>query len=185
MKPEYKDRFVYDSKALYVILKWNLEWIDTGAPRKEYFMSTKPISYTYGVGRGERTYESKTFDDSVLEIMNDLNEQYDCDYNVCFLNYYPAKKDWLGWHSDDSPTMDSDHPIAVISLGFVERDINWRPIGHKGQIPSEWVQRLKSGSLFIMPAGFQELYQHKIPKHSSECSGRISLTFRRYKENDK
>jgi alkylated DNA repair dioxygenase AlkB len=184
VKPEYKDDFAEDPHALYVTLEKDLEWISTDAPRKEYFMSINPTSYTYGVGRGERTYESKPFNEYTMQIMNDLNEVYGCDYNVCFFNYYLTKKDWLGWHSDDSPSMDSDHPIAVISLG-VERDINWRPIGHKGQIPAEWVQRLKSGSLFIMPAGFQELFQHKIPKHCSDCSGRISLTFRRYKENDK
>ena len=36
-------------------------------------------------------------------------------YNVCFLNRYDDQRNHLGWHADDSPEMDHDHPIAVVS----------------------------------------------------------------------
>jgi alkylated DNA repair dioxygenase AlkB len=40
-------------------------------------------------------------------------------------------------------------------------------------------QMLQNGSLFLMPAGFQQTYQHKIPKAGfTPCGPRISLTFR-------
>ncbi len=48
-------------------------------------------------------------------------------------------------------------------------------------MPPENKQRLKSGSLFVMPAGFQDLYHHRIPRSDRECGTRISLTFRRHK----
>lgn len=50
-----------------------------------------------------------------------------------------------------------------------------------GNIPDEDKYLLADGSLFVMPSGFQKYYLHKIPKSDRECGGRISLTFRKYK----
>jgi alkylated DNA repair dioxygenase AlkB len=75
--------------------------------------------------------------------------------------------------------MDSAHPIAVVSFGC-EREIWWRKIGEKGVVPPENRQLLRHGSLFVMPAGFQDLYEHRIPKSPGTTHTRISLTFRRY-----
>lgn len=177
----YRDNFYNEPSSESI---WDelviLDWVSTGAPREEYFMSKTPISYTYGSGRGVRTYESKRFDPVVEAMMDTLNKEYKTDYNVCFLNYYKDQQKWLGWHSDDSPEMDSNHPIAVMSFG-AERDIYCRPIGFKGEIPDDWKTRLGNGSLFVMPSGFQETHQHKIPKADNPKAGpRISLTFRRY-----
>jgi len=165
-----------------------LPWENHDAPRDEYFMANEKLSYTYGKGRGERTYTSAPYSAEVASLQDCItwygsrfNMWFGSHYNVCFLNRYDDQKKWLGWHSDDSPMMDSSHPIAVVSFG-VERFINWRPIGHKGVIPKEWTQKLGHRSLFVMPSGFQETHEHKIPKHSAECGVRISLTFRRYKE---
>lgn len=103
-------------------------------------------------------------------------------FEVCFLNRYLDQSDHLGWHADDSPEMDDARPIAVISLG-VEREIWFRPIPVKGEPPQEVSKvRLGHGSLFLMHPGMQETHQHRIPKASSLCGERISLTFRGYTE---
>jgi alkylated DNA repair dioxygenase AlkB len=101
------------------------------------------------------------------------------EYNVCFLNRYDDAHKQLGWHSDDSPGMLHEHPIAVVSFGE-PRDIWWRPKDFKGVIPEEWRQRLGNGSVFVMPPGFQLTHQHRIPKGDREMGCRVSLTFRRY-----
>ena len=176
MKPQYIKEYTV---GIFSILLNELEWTTTGAPREEYFMSDVPLEYTYGRGRGERTYNSSEFHPLVKDLMNRINEEFDCNYNICFLNYYDGQRKWLGWHADDSPEMDMEHPIAVVSYG-VERSIFWKHKDYKGQIPQEQQCLLGDGSLFIMPSGFQREYLHKIPKHSSDCGGRISLTFRHY-----
>ena len=104
---------------------------------------------------------------------------YNSEYDVCFLNRYDNQRNHLGWHSDDSPEMDMNHPIAVVSIGAI-REIWIKPREFKGEIPLSNRYPLASGSLFIMPAGFQESNLHKIPKHDRKCGGRISLTFRKY-----
>ena len=77
--------------------------------------------------------------------------------------------------------MDQTHPIAVVSFG-AERDIWVKEFNTKGNIPDDDKYLLENGSLFIMPAGFQQKYLHRIPKHNRPCGPRISLTFRKHKK---
>lgn len=177
-EPEYIEKFTDDPRIFELLM--GLDWLEVTEARKEYFMSEEPRSYDYGKEPWRRTYHSKPFTARVQLLMNDLNYGAGLDYNVCFLNRYDTQVHQLGWHADDSPEMDGSHPIAVVSFG-AERDIWWRPKGFTGVIPAEWRQRLASGSCFIMPAGFQDTHQHRIPKCDRPCGTRISLTFRRYK----
>lgn len=154
-------------------------WVNKEAPRDECFMSLVPLEYTYGNGF-TRTYKSIKMHNKVLEIMKKMNMEFKTDYDVCFLNFYKSEKEWLGWHADDSPEMDSEHPIAVISFGVV-RDIWVKNKDYKGEISEENKYKLSNGSLFIMPAGYQANNKHKIPKGDKPCGGRISLTFRKFK----
>lgn len=164
-------------------------WIDKTVPwerqteaRQECFFSLDPVSYTYGQGRGVRIYHSIPFQEWAENIRLKLNaeiRQPGNRYNVCFLNRYDDEKEHLGWHADDSPGMDHDHPIAVVSFGQA-REIWWKKKDQKGAVPLDQRQLLANGSLFVMPAGFQRDHFHRIPKGGHEMGPRISLTFRRY-----
>lgn len=176
--PDYCSKYLSDPDAVLVKL-YELEWLSVADVRREYFMSDKRRSYIYGKGRGKREYHSAPFSHGVDAIMNQLNGDFKTDYNVCFLNRYDSPQDHLGWHADDSPTMDRSHPIAVISVG-AEREIWWRKNGQTGVVPWENRQRLRHGSLFVMPRWFQDHFQHRIPKADRDCGTRISMTFRRY-----
>jgi alkylated DNA repair dioxygenase AlkB len=180
MKPNYIKNFLCDERFYFNHLHDDLQWLEVTPARKEYFMSDTPLSYTYGTGDSARTYTSSLFSIPIKEIMNKLNEDYKTNYNVCFLNRYDHQKHALGWHADDSKEMNTEHPICVISFG-AEREIWWKQKDFKGEIPQENRQLLQDGSLFIMPAHFQENHFHKIPRCDRECGIRISLTFRNYK----
>jgi alkylated DNA repair dioxygenase AlkB len=171
----------YITENLFDLLRDKVNWNNYNAPRDESFMSNDNLEYTYGKGF-TRTYSSIPFIPEVEKILNKLNNDYNSDYNVCFLNYYKNNQNHLGWHSDDSPEMDNDHPIAVISFG-ADRYIYTKEILYKGEVPDKDKYLLTNGSLFIMPKGYQSTHLHKIPKADYNCSGRISLTFRKYKIN--
>lgn len=178
MKPTYQNNFVSQPDNVLDHLL-GLDWLDVTEARLEYFMSDEPRSYIYGKSPHEREYHSSIYTEPVQLIQDKLNQLLDANFNVCFLNRYNTQKHQLGWHADDSPTMDRDHPIAVVSFG-AEREIWWKLQADKGIVPPEQRQRLGSGSLFIMPSGFQDLYFHRIPKADREVGVRVSLTFRRY-----
>lgn len=179
MKPDYYSRFIDKPDEILEHLL-QLNWIDVTEARREYFMSDVPRTYQYGKGVGVREYHSEPYSEIVEDIQHRLNYAFNCGYNVCFLNRYDHQRQHLGWHADDSTSMDGDHAIAVVSFG-AEREIWWKLQTEKGKVPPENRQKLGHGSLFIMPPHFQETYYHRIPKCDRECGVRVSLTFRRYK----
>ena len=186
MKPKYLNIFkeLYDHNALYDHLM-KLDWLEATKARKElFFYKDDSLNYTYGKPPFDRTYSSKKFTGPVKDLLHILNIHFGTDYDICFLNRYDDKKSQLGWHADDSPEMDPEHPIAVVSLG-AEREIWWKQKDIKGNIPDDQKILLEDGSLFVMPAGFQADHLHRIPKCDSECGTRISLTFRKYKDLNK
>lgn len=146
------------------------------APRCEYYSNDFMDSYTYGKGAGRRTYESKPYHEEILKIRTKLQEISSTVFEVCFLNRYLNQSDWLGWHSDDSPEMDDERPIGIVSLG-VEREIWFRS---KNEPQNIIKHKLENGSLCLMLPGMQDSFQHRIPKASFLCGERISLTFRGY-----
>ena len=174
--PEY-DPHYWD--AVLVDLIAETTWVSVTPSRHECFMSASAETYTYGSGPGARTYSPVPYTETVAEVQRRLN-RHGSRYNVCFLNRYDDEKQQLGWHADDSPGMNHDHPIAVVSFGQ-PREIWWRENGQKGVIPPEQRQLLASGSLFVMPPGFQRTHQHRIPKGDRAMTARVSLTFREYR----
>ena len=162
-----------DNPDIFNIL-WNLPWERRkDAPRRECWMNDFNRPYTYGKGAGERTYHPVEWCDTAKYIQAKIERIFGYRLEGCFINGYEGPKDSLGWHADDSPEIDANKPIAVISLG-AEREIWFREIG------SSIIQKqlLGNGSLLLMAPNVQQSHQHRIPKHSADCGGRISLTYR-------
>jgi hypothetical protein len=182
MKPTYISNYIIDTdKKIFNHLLNDLDWLSVTEARKEFFMAFEKLHYTYGNGINAREYSSSFYSDIVNDIQIKINKEFNTDYNVCFLNRYDNERNALGWHADDSKEMNTEHPICVISFGS-EREINWKDKNYKGVIPDTNKKILENGSLFIMPAHFQENNLHKIPKNDKPCGTRISLTFRNYKK---
>jgi len=155
---------------------WNtIEWERRDAPRRECWMTDTNTEYTYGSGNGERTYIPKTWHIVAKNIQTELTSLLGYTLEGCFINGYEDERQHLGWHADDSPEMDDDRAIAVVSYG-ADRFINFRPRGHKGPAPHSVL--MPSGSLLLMKPGMQDEWDHKIPKHFAKCGFRISLTYR-------
>lgn len=160
----------------YLVL--NIPFESRTEARDECFMALTPYEYTYGVGLNARTYTAVPMDPEVGAFLATLNRTALTKFNACFFNRYNNKRQALGWHSDDSPEQDQTHPIAVLSLGAT-RELWTRKIGHKGQVAQEDRFKMEDGTLLVMPGGYQQTHQHRIPKADSEVGQRVSLTFRR------
>lgn len=174
----------YVPEDLYERLREEVPWENRESPRDECFMALDgaPQTYSYGNDNQRRdalhTYRAVPMHPAVYAILNRLNREFGTAYNVCVLNYYKDRHQHLGWHADDSPEQDPEHPIAVVAFGAA-RYLFVKERGAKGEVPPEDRYLMTPGSLFVMPAGYQETHLHRIPKHDRECGGRISLTYRR------
>lgn len=180
---QYFPNFITNHEELFQTLWMTLPWHHAGekVPRLEYYCNDFAVPYTYGTGDFSRRYDPQPYTPEILKIRNELEDFSSEIFEVCFLNGYRDGKDQLGWHSDDSPEMDDERSIAIISLGakreiyFVEKDETGKRIGETEKL---W---LEPGSLCIMKPGMQDTHYHRIPKSSiSDCGPRISLTFRGY-----
>jgi len=176
----YHPTFIPDPGKAFAALRDELEWEKRDAPRHEYYCNDIPKPYVYGIGRGRRLYEPRPYHPAIMSIRQALEALTNTKFEVCFLNRYLNQSDQLGWHSDNSPEMDDARPIGVISLG-VEREIWFRPMFDPTPADIEKL-KLGHGSLCLMAAGMQDVWQHRIPKASFQCGERISLTFRGYVE---
>ena len=179
------DFISFGKDVLFDRLYHELDWDKReGAPRWEYWTNVYDRPYTYGRGKGVRTYESRESHVVIDAIRSKLWTDHGVAYEGCFLNAYGTKRDWLGWHQDDDPGIDHSKPIAVVTLGQ-GRNIQYREvlippnedpaIAVYGEVKT---RMLEPGSLFLMGAGMQQHYQHRIPKAAFEAKPRISLTFR-------
>lgn len=177
MQPAYIRNFIEEPTATFDRLMAEVEWVQReGTPRMEYWHTLKNQPYTYGQGRGERTYYPQPLTPTIKAIRQKVLEKLDYWLEGCFMNYYADGSKALGWHADDDPGIDHTKPIVVISLGGM-RYIHWREIGAKGE-ESIHKELLGAGSAFIMPAGMQQTHYHRIPKSEHLNTPRMSLTFR-------
>lgn len=178
---EYTEAWLEDHKAIFDRLWAELDWVRVGStPRSEYYCNDVEVSYTYGKGAGVREYKVQPYHPDILAIKSKLEAQTGTKFEACFLNGYGDGSDHLGWHADDSPEMDDERPIAIISLG-AEREIWFRPAPRDGAVDEVTKLKLASGSLCLMKPGMQDTHHHRIPKSGVQnCGPRISLTFRGY-----
>lgn len=178
----YIPGFILDPCSVFTELAHGLIWERRdNSPRHEYYCNDINIPYTYGRGRGVRSYHPKPFSDPILKIRKKLEELTSVYFEVCHLNRYLNQSDHLGWHSDDSPEMDDARPIAIVSVSLgVEREIWFRE--REGDVDNKIPEKLllENGSLCLMAPGMQDAWQHRIPKASFQCGERISLTYRGY-----
>jgi len=190
----YIQNQVNDAEEAFELI-WNgLPWEQRkDAPRRECWFNPYEQAYTYGSGEYARTYEAHSFEENhasrlIKDIMDDINNQHGSSYDCCFVNGYEHGRQHLGWHADDSPEMDQDHPIATVSLGaereiWFRQRIEWKESLNRLAAP-KWgvteVLKLGHGSAAIMHGGMQRSWQHRIPKSSdTHCGARISLTYRK------
>jgi alkylated DNA repair dioxygenase AlkB len=176
---------VSEAEALFASVQ-SLPWtrgkfMGRFVPREEVWIG--PYAYKFS----GRTLEPGVWIPEIAAIRDRIRAQYGGDYNSVLLNRYANAQDSVSWHSDDEPEMDSKHPIASLSLGAA-RAFLVRPIGPIGPITNQAADKkavetrvLTSGSLLLMPPGFQQRYQHCVPKSKTPCGPRVNLTFRRMK----
>jgi alkylated DNA repair dioxygenase AlkB len=184
LSPIYEPAFI--AEPMLDRLLTEVPWWRRAETRSEFFMADEPVSYTYGKGAGIRTYTAEPWCAGVRPVLDAVNvtlaDRGWGPLNVCFLNRYDNQREHLGWHSDDHEGTDHTRPIVVVSFG-AEREIWCRPVDDiPGFFPTSNRQRLGDGSIFIMPPGFQQFYQHRIPKADRVVGPRVSLTFRAFRQ---
>jgi alkylated DNA repair dioxygenase AlkB len=171
----YRPGFVANPNPIFDALWSELDWERRGStPRREYYCNDVGVPYVYGRGAGVREYLPKAVHRALAALKGETEAALSTKFEVAFLNGYEDARDSLGWHADDSESMDDNRPIAILTLG-AEREIWFCPNTDRTDVTK---LVLENGSLCVMAPGMQDTHLHRIPKAGFECGPRISITFR-------
>jgi alkylated DNA repair dioxygenase AlkB len=123
----------------------------------------------------------------LAELRHLLADRLGLDFNSLLLNRYRDGSDRMGWHADDEPELEPNHPIASLSLG-ASRTLRFRPRPRRRsqEIASPpaggFDLELADGDLLLMDPPTQEHWQHGLPARLRLRRERLNLTFRRIRQ---
>ena len=105
----------------------------------------------------------------------------------CFVAHYPSNLANVGSHTDDEENLDEDSSICTVSVGAT-RDVEFLPNNKAGTGPRATVLKtitVEDRSMYIMKAGCQQLFRHRVPISLNTKGGeRFCLSFRKTKNPD-
>ena len=160
--------------------KWPLNFYEVAGrrfelPRLQTWHADDGIVYSYS----NNLLRTLPWTDLLLSIRRRVEDFVGHEFNAVLVNYYRNGDDYVGWHSDDEMEMGREPVIASLSLGQA-RPFQVRPAGSKlsDAVPDTESVLLESGDLLLMEAGFQQLWEHRVPPQTETLEGRINLTFR-------
>lgn len=138
-------------------------------PRSKFLMGDAGLSYTYS----NKIHKCNPWDNKVFQIKEQIEKDIQHKFNTCLINKYKDGNEYMGWHRDNEKELGSNIIIASLSLG-AKRDFQIRSLIDKDKQNFE----LQHGDLFIMKSGFQNKFEHQLPKRKRIMNPRLNLTFR-------
>lgn len=177
----YTPGFLADPSKAFEALWTELAWERRGVtPRREYYCNEVGVPYAYGIAPFTREYKPKPWHPVILAIKTAVEAARGMKFEVAFLNGYEDGRDHLGAHADDSPEMDDDREIIIVTLLGSDKDAREIWFMPNENMKDVYKLKLENGSMCVMAAGMQDSHKHRIPKAGFVCGPRISITFRGY-----
>jgi len=158
-----------EADQIFSILQSTTPWQQRQRKMYDKIVADPRLTAYYGGPNGH------TWTETLLAIRQKVEAQSGLEFNRVLLNYYRDGNDSVAWHSDTLPADGRHHAVASVTFGatrmFKVRHKQQHNTGHLN-IP------LTHGSLLLMGAEMQYLYEHHIPKTTKVIGPRINLTFR-------
>lgn len=138
-------------------------------PRQQVWYANKGCHIIYS----HLLIKANPFPHYLKRLCQQLNYEFDQDYNGVLVNRYQHGLHTMGWHCDDEPEIKAGTDIASVSLG-AERDFI---IKHK-TTNKKYTFPLENGDLLIMHYPMQKHWLHTVPKRQRVTDVRLNFTFR-------
>ena len=116
---------------------------------------------------------------NIKRTMDRLNTTFGYSLNCCLVSYYKNGQVKARLHSDDEDELDESQPIAVVSLGAT-RAIEFVDKAQESFRHNALSLHPTEGSLYVMHAGCQQGFQHRVRMNKRVKQFRISLSFRSF-----
>ena len=181
---EYFDSFV-DDDSIQMLLS---ECLSMGFSKNSVkdsvqnkFVSSLTEPYCWNSAGGPVINNPLKIDEypTIRKVMGTINEQHGTKLNSCLVSYYRNGHVRARLHCDDEAELDHTQPIAVVSLGAV-RNVEF--VDNKQESFRTTARTLKpaNGSLYVMKAGCQQAFRHRVRMNKRVKDFRISISFRSF-----
>lgn len=114
---------------------------------------------------------------TIRKVMGIINDQHGTKLNSCLVSYYKNGQVRARLHSDDEAELDQTQPIAVVSLGAV-RNVEFVDNNEESFRTISRTLKPLNGSLYLMKAGCQQAFRHRVRMNKRVNDFRISISFR-------
>ena len=143
------------------------------------FLSSVVDEYNWDSPNGTVIHGATDMDPfpTVKGIMVNMNKKLGTKLNSALVSYYKDGNVGTGLHDDAEETMDPSQPICVFSYG-VDRRVEFHIKQQTGVSKSVLTLKPVNGSLYVMKAGCQDRFRHKVVKDKRVKHSRISISFR-------
>ncbi len=135
------------------------------------FFSNDSIGYHYS----NQLAKSQPLTDNLQELLDQVNELYQADFNGILINKYENGCDYISAHSDDEKDLSN---IGVISLSYGAT----RKFRIRDKMTKKIVKDIPLIEYEIVQMGgdFQKEFTHEIPMEKKITAPRYSFTFRKH-----
>ncbi len=113
----------------------------------------------------------------IRRVMDKVNEQFGYELNSALVTCYARGTVNCSLHDDNEDTLDNTQPICVLSLG-VKRKVEFVGKAKAHKYKSDLALEPKDSSIYIMKAGCQDEYLHRVRRDKNIRDKRISISFR-------
>ena len=135
------------------------------------FFSNNSIGYNYS----NKLERSKPLTPNLILLLNNVNMQFNSDFNGILINEYINGSDYIGAHSDDENNLSN---IGVVSISY-GASRNFRIRNKKTKKILENIDT-NDYKMIIMKGDFQKEFTHEIPIQKKIKDKRYSFTFRKH-----
>lgn len=142
-------------------------------PRLSAWFSEVDRSYSYS----GCCHKSQPMPRFVRQLQQSIVGYTRCPFNSVLVNLYKDGEHCVGWHADNEPELDSNQPIASLSVGVV-RDFRFR---HRLNKQRTVTISSEHGSLLMMYPPIQEFWEHTLPRRTKSKLPRVNFSFRTIK----
>lgn len=173
---------VLDSTTLKILQHelQGLTYLKTGTNRPEVCLFGDD-PYTYSRTTKDLTPLHLKESPVISKVLDIINSKFGGGLNSVLVNKYRGKNVVLGWHKDDENEVDNTYPIISLSIGTIRRFSISDSKDSDGR-KHHYTTYLQNNGVFIMKAGVQNAFYHRVEQgrssYSDECGTRFSLTFR-------
>ena len=143
-----------------------------------------PFSEPYCWNSGKRSITNNPVDlnefPSIKRTLNKINSDFGFKLNCALVSYYKNGEVCARLHADDETELDQTQPIVVVSLGAV-RTVQFVDNRQESFRSNALSFNPSEGSLYIMKAGCQQKFRHRVRMNKRIKDYRISISFRAFK----